>query len=226
MAVFDIRKAPPTQRFLDFQEIKDGAIVLKSGGLRAVLMANSINFALKNADEQKAIIFSFQNFINSLEFPLQIVVVSRQINLDNYLDSLEELARKQQNDLLKLQTQEYLHFIESLIELSNIISKYFYIVIPFAPIESQGGFLNNLFRGLGRTKYSKKQFENLKNQLWQRVKHVQIGLQNLQIKAEPLNTEELIELMFNLYNPEGKMKQTKGSVLELTGSREIATAPQ
>lgn len=226
MALFDIKKAPPTQNFLDFKEIKDGVVILKNGGLRAVMMANSINFALKNPNEQRAIIAGFQNFLNSLDFPIQIAVISREINLDNYLENLNQLAEQQSNDLLKMQTLEYLHFVQSLIELSNIISKYFYVVIPFAPVESSGGFLSGLFGGLGGTNYSKKQFDNLKNQLWQRVRHTQIGLQNLQIKAEPLNTEELIELFFNLYNPEDKMKQSKINVLELTKKQRPITAAE
>ena len=210
-----IRNAPPSSRFLEVAEIRNGVVILKNGGLRTVLMTTSVNFALKSAIEQESLVFRYQSFLNSLDFPLQIVVNSRQLNLDDYLLSLEERAQNQENELLKMQTREYMDFVQSLIELSNIISKYFYIVIPFSASENAKGLVGSLGGGL---RYSQGQFEELKNQLWQRVKHVQIGLEAMQIRAEPLNTTELIELFYNLYNPADKMRQKKQNVMELAQS--------
>ena len=211
----NIRNAPPSSRFLEVAEIRNGVVILKNGGLRAVLMTSSVNFALKSAIEQESLVFRYQSFLNSLDFPLHIVVNSRQLNLDDYLLSLEERAQNQENELLKLQTREYIDFVQSLIQLSNIISKYFYIVIPFSPSESAKGLFGSLSGGLH---YTQSQFEELKSQLWQRVKHVQIGLEAMEIRAEPLNTTELIELFYNLYNPADKMRQKKQNVMELAQS--------
>jgi len=224
--MFNIQSAPASTKFLEVAEIRNGVVLLKNGGLRAVLMTTSVNFALKSGQEQESLVYRYQDFLNSLDFPVQIVVNSRQLNLDDYLNDLEEKAKVQENELLKLQTREYIDFVHSLIELSNIISKYFYIVIPFSPGESTKGIIGSL---KGSLSYSQSQFEELKNQLWQRVKHVKIGLEGMQIRAEPLNTTELIELFYNLYNPADKMRQKKQNVMELaqaTGNGEFQDMDQ
>jgi len=217
-----IHFAPSSQNFLDISEIRQGVVILKNGGLRAILMCTSVNFALKSQEEQDALIFRYQRFLNSLDFPVQIVVNSRKLNLDNYLRDLAERTNTQTNELLKLQTEEYLEFVKNLIELSNIISKYFYVVVPYSPTETKKGFFKTLLGGLNPAKLilSQREFEEQKNQLWQRVKHIQVGLEGMEIRAEVLNTEELIELFYNLYNPEGKMKQTKLNVLEIKGQNQ------
>lgn len=222
MAFFDIKSSPNTQRFLEIADIRQGVVITKSGGLKAVLMCSSINFALKAKEEQEALIYRFQNFLNTLEFPIQIVINSRQINLDRYIADLENRGRQQKNELLKLQTQEYTEFIKSLITLSNVISKYFYVVVPFSPTETKKGFFQLVLGGLrpSRLILTEKTFSEYKNQLWQRLRHVQLGLEEFQIKAQPLNTQELIELFYNLYNPEDKMKETTLNIYEL-GTREV-----
>lgn len=206
---------PSTQNFLQISQIKDDVVILKNGGLRAILMCSSVNFALLSSAEQDALIYRFQSFLNSVDFPIQIVVNSRQINLDKYLMNLSELLSKQQNELLKIQTKSYIEFVKSLIQLSNIISKYFYVIVPFEPVSIKKGF--SLF-GASRYKpiYTQSEFEEHKNQLWQRLKHIKIGLESMMVKAEPLNTAELIELFYNLYNPDDKMKETALNIYEKT----------
>lgn len=193
------------QQFLALDTIREDVAVLKDGGLRVVLMCSSLNFALKSADEQDAIIYQYQNFLNSLDFPVQFIVHSRRLNIAPYLDSLLERHREEENDLLKIQIAEYAEFIKTFTEATNIMSKTFYTVVPFTPpIYDQKGLLSNLFNTLGLGKNKKAEsasFEEYKNQLWQRVETIMAGLQSFGIRAVPLNTEELIELFYGLYNP-------------------------
>jgi len=194
-----------TQRYIDVEEIRDGVIVLKNGGLRSVLLISSINFDLKSSEEQDGIIYQYQNFLNSLDFPLQIVISSRRLNIGPYIEFLAGKERKQTNELLRLQISEYKNFIKNLTEVSNIMSKNFYVVVPFAPIENtQGGFFSRIVTLLNPKKAlsdKRHMFETYKNQLWQRVDHISAGLSGTGVKAAPLSTEEIIELLYNSYNP-------------------------
>ncbi len=200
-------KPPPTQQFLDIEEIRDGVVILKNGGLRGVLMASSINFDLKSTDEQDAIISYYQSFLNSLDFPLQIVISSRRINLKHYLEDLVQKSKEQTNELLHLQMEEYIRFIKGLVSMVDIVNKTFYIVVPFSPIEnSKGGPMDkikDLFAGGKEVNSKEKQsnFEVYKDQLWQRVEHVQYGLNGAGVRMVPLNTQELIELYYSFFNP-------------------------
>lgn len=138
-----------THQLIDVQDIKENIAILKSGGLRMVLMVSSINFALKSPDEQQAVINRFQDFINSLDYTVQIVMQSRQLDISEYMSFLKDQAEKQTNELLKIQTTEYAGFIEELIKLSNIMSKYFYVVVPLGvamiDLTSGGGFFWKTF---------------------------------------------------------------------------------
>lgn len=194
-----------TKQFIKVHRIKDGVILLKNGGLRAVLIVSSMNFELKADIEKQSIVEAYQSFLNSLDYPVQILVNSRQINLDDYLAELEALYEKQENELLKLQIGEYLNFIDSLIEISNVISKNFYVIVPYAPAEQAKSFLSGATSPSAN--YSETQLEEYKNQLWQRVKQIRLGLIGLGLHAEILNTKELIELLYNFYNPAPKMKK-------------------
>lgn len=198
--------ASPAQQFLTIDSIREDVVVLKDGGLRVVLMCSSFNFALKSTDEQDAVIFQYQNFLNSLDFPIQFVVHSRRLNIEPYLESLAERQKEEDNELLKIQIGEYLEFIKTFISSTNIMSKTFYAVVPFTPaMVEQGGFLASALSGLGlgakKAKGDTDVFEERKNQLWQRVDTVIEGLQRFGIRSAPLNTEELIELFYGLYNP-------------------------
>ena len=135
----------PTQDFLDVAEIKEDVIVLKSGTLRAVLAVNAINFDLKSSDEQEAIITQYQNFLNSIDFPIQILISSRKLNMKKYMDFLTGKEKGQSNELLRMQLAEYRSFMEQLSVVSNVMEKKFYIIVPFSPIENENkGFFSNL----------------------------------------------------------------------------------
>jgi len=194
-----------TQKYIDVEKIKDGVIVLKNGSLRSILLVTSINFDLKSTEEQDGIIAQYQNFLNSLDFPIQIMISSRRLNINPYLDFLTEKEKKQPNELLRLQISEYKNFIKNLTEVSNIMSKIFYIVVPFSPVESnQGGFFQKLlsiFNPKQATLAKREMFETYKSQLWQRVDHIVAGLSGIGVHIAPLNTEEIIELLYNSYNP-------------------------
>jgi len=190
-----------TQNFLEIAEIKEGMLVLKTGQLRSVLMVSSANFALKSTEEQQAIIFQFQNFLNSLDFPLQIVVQSRRLNITGYLDALKTFEANQQNELLKAQTADYRAFVEQLISGSSIMAKNFFVVVPFSLGEVVGGIQKEKQQKKKTGKLSENQFQRMKNQLWQRMEFAALGLRRAGLQVVPLNTEELIELFWSWHHP-------------------------
>ncbi|HLB50565.1 MAG TPA: hypothetical protein VJL38_00090 [Patescibacteria group bacterium] len=193
-----------TLKYVDVAEIRDGVIVLRSGALRAILLVSSVNFDLKSSQEQDAIIAQYQNFLNSLDFPVQIIISSRKFNVDPYLEFLGEKEKQQRNDLLRLQTAEYRLFIKELTDVSNIMSKFFYVAVPFSPVETKRGMLDKisaLVNPRQAVTEKREQFETYKNQLWQRVDHVAAALSGIGINLTPLETEDLIELLYNSYNP-------------------------
>jgi hypothetical protein len=170
-------------------------------------MASSINFDLKATDEQDAIIYAYQNFLNSLDYPVQIQISSRVLNITSYVKYLKEFEDVQTNDLLRSQTAEYSDFIQQLVKSANIVNKTFYIVLPFEPMEKVSSSLLDKFAGGGGNKnsnirYSKEEFEKHKTQLWQRVNNIMYGLKRSGIYMVPLNTQELIELYYSYYNPD------------------------
>ena len=194
------------QKHIDIKDIKDDVVILKSGELRAILMASSLNFALKSTEEQDAICFRYQEFLNSLDFPVQIMVSSRKFIIDPYIEMLKKKLEEQPNELLRIQTTEYIEFVKQLTETTNIMTESFYVVIPLTPpiLTKKSTWIDKIFRKNKRTEIKKERFEQLKTQLWQRVEFVQNGLQNFGIRAVPLNTQELIELFYKLYNPSAK----------------------
>jgi hypothetical protein len=201
-------KAASTQVHMKIAEIRDDTIVLKNGGVRAALKINSINFNLKSDDEQNAIIYSYQNFLNSLEFPIQIVVRSKRLDIDNYLDSLTDLGEKQTNELLQRQTYEYMDYIQRLVEYADIMEKSFYVIVPFDPFRSKKPTLiQRFFQSLSpkdtpiETKRRRKEFIQLKKSLNQRVTIVKAGLQGVGLQVDQLDTKDLIELFYETYNP-------------------------
>lgn len=194
-----------TQRYVDVEEVRDGIIVLKNGSLRAVLLVSSINFDLKATEEQDSIISQYQNFLNSLDFPIEIIVSSRKLNIEPYIEYLRKKELELTNELLSLQLTEYKNFIKNLAEVSNIMSKFFYIVVPFHPIENtKTGLFDRLF-GTGSSQLALRKrrelFDTYKNQLWQRLDHISAAISSTGVKVTPLKTEELIELLYNSYNP-------------------------
>jgi hypothetical protein len=208
------RVAQSTQSFVKVDQIRDGVVLLKGGGIRALLKCSSLNFALKSQDEQDAIIFEFQNFLNSLDFYIQIFVNSRFLNIDDYIETLKAKEAEQDNDLLRIQTKEYISFIKDFVASTNIVSTDFYVIIPFELSETAGktggggGLLS--FLGLGRApaKMEQAQFLHYKNQLLQRVEFIRAGLHRFGLTTKILSTEELIMLYWNMYNPQNLQKRT------------------
>lgn len=184
-----------TQQFLEIDQIKEGVIILKNKALRGVIMVSSLNFALKSEDEQNAIIYQFQNFLNSLDFSIEIVVQSRKLNITGYLDKLKELETQQENELLRIQTAEYQKFIKGLIAGGAIMSKSFFVVVPFALIEIPGFKKTDAI-------FDEEKFQRAKSQLWQRLEFVALGLRRCGLQCVPLNVSELIELFWGLYHPD------------------------
>ncbi|MFH1047865.1 MAG: TraC family protein [Patescibacteria group bacterium] len=200
------KPGPSTQRYLDFAEIKGDVVVMKDGTLRAVLMVSSINFALKSEDEQQAIIQQYISFMNSLDHPIQIVVQSRQLNVDEYLERLRVAEREQTNDLLRIQISDYRAFVTELVEMGQIMQKQFFVVVPYNPLsDSRRGFWNQLTEVLSPAssmRLSDKKFQRRRDDLLMRVRTVQNNLSSMGLKAFMLNTQQLIELYYRTYNPE------------------------
>lgn len=202
------QKAAATQEFVPIKEVRDGIVILKDGSMRALLMASSINLALKSADEQSAIIAQFQNFLNSLEFTVQFFVESRDLDIRPYIALLEERLAAELDDLMKIQIREYIAFIKDFTQRANIMSKNFFIVVPYDPAliargssigESLGALLPG--RGAASTTLTDEQFEQYRTQLEQRVSVVEQGLVRTGVRIATLGTEEVIELFYKLFNP-------------------------
>lgn len=188
-----------TQNFLEIEQIKEGLLVLKNKGLRVVLGVSSLNFALKSEEEQNAIIYRFQNFLNSLDFSCQILVQSRRLNMTGYLSKLEEIEGREKNDLLKLQISEYQNFIENLLGEGIIMKKTFYVIVPFYLAETKEFSTAKKISGGTLTA---EQFSRARIQLMQRAEFVTLGLRNCGLDAMPLDNTELVELFWSLYHPE------------------------
>ena len=200
-------KAQATQEFVPIKEVRDGIVVLKDGSLRAILMASSINLALKSSDEQAAIIAQFQNFLNSLEFTAQFFVESRQLDIRPYIGLLEDRYTVELDDLMKIQIREYIAFIKDFTERANIMTKNFFIVVPYDPAlidrGGTGNALNNLIPNAKQTSsaITNEQFEQYRTQLEQRMSVIEQGLVRTGVRIVKLGTEEVIELFYKLFNP-------------------------
>lgn len=195
-----------TQRFLDIAEIREDTVILKDGTMRMVMLVSSINFALKSEDEQNAIIQGYISFLNSIDFTLQIVVQSRRLNIQGYLDKLSDIEKQQTNDLLRMQVTEYRQFIGELVELGEIMNKKFFVVVPYDPVsDTKRGFFARLKTALTPAsviKLSDDRFKKQRHELLQRVDHTIAGLNSMGLEAVVLDTQSLIELYYNTYNPE------------------------
>ncbi len=200
------KPGPATQRFLDISEIRDDMVVLNDGTVRAILLVSSINFALKSTDEQEAIIQSYMTFLNSLEYPVQIVIQSRRMNIDAYTQSLIDQQRKTTNELLRLQINDYRTFVSALVELGEIMQKRFYVVVPYDPITNKRkGFFNRLQEALSPTiaaKLNTKQLEERHQQLGRRADIISGQLLSMGLQSARLDTQGLIELYYDCYNPD------------------------
>jgi len=197
------KPAGATQQFVPVKEIRNGVIVLKDGGYRGILICSSVNFGLKSTDEQHAIIIGFQNFLNTLDFSIQIVVNSRKMDLRPYLALLGGKAQEQKTELLRIQLREYVEFIRSFSDQANIMTKSFYVVVPYAPHISTTNAMSFFRRENASEKSAAAatSFEEDRLQLEQRLALVVSGLSNAGVRAVPLGTEEVIELLYRSFNP-------------------------
>ncbi len=198
-----------SQLYLPVAEIKDSIVVLKNGGLRSILQTSSVNFNLKSETEQNSLIYAYQGFLNTLEFPIQILVKSKKLDIDKYLETLREIAEKQQNHLLQKQTLEYHDYIKKLVEYADIMEKNFYVIVPYDPFRNQkkgifGKFMDYITPedSLPKIRERHREFESLKKGLLQRVNVVKVGLENCNLQVVQLNTQQLVELFYQIYNPE------------------------
>lgn len=217
MAVKSNKKSHPdssTQRYLPFSGIKENIIIMKDDSARIVLKCSTINFLLKSSDEQDSIIMSFQRFLNSLDFPIQIMVRSKKLDIESYLSNLNSIALKQENSLLQEQTYEYIAYLKKLIEVAQIMRKDFYIVVPFDEEENSSVKDNSLlwpfktfwesinqWQNTLKIKTQLKKFGKMKKELSKRVNWVKTSLENIWIKAEPISKWELVGFLTDYYNP-------------------------
>lgn len=194
-----------TQEFIPIKEIRDGVLILKDGSMHMVMMASTLNFALKSEDEQSAIIMQYQNFLNSLDFSVQFFIQSRKLKIDSYINLLNEAEKNQDNDLMRIQIKEYVEFIKNFVKMTNVVAKSFYISVPYstATMEIKKNPIGNFIGGFSKKAIKEKdnRFEEDKVQLQQRADIVSQGLSRVGVRVAPLNTEELIELFYELFNP-------------------------
>ncbi len=225
------RKTPvtaSTQRFLPIAEIRNDTVLLKSGGMRAVLAVEAINFNLKSETEQQAIIAGYGAFVNTLTFPLQIVIRSTKTNIDEYLQKVREKGNGNTNELLKQQTLDYAAFIQRLVDVADIMQKRFFIVIPLDRALRHKTLIEQFFDWLNpddsgsRASQRNRDFAQGGKQLNERVDLVSSGLSNIGLHVKRLKTRDLIELFYRIYNPKTaqtqKLPKDDLSALNLEGT--------
>jgi len=200
-----------TQEHLDIAEIRDDVVVMKDGTMRSVIMVSSINFALKSEDGQNAVIDAYIRFLNNLSFPLQIVIQSRELDIDNYLEYLKVKEKEQINRLLKVQTADYIEYIKELTSLGKIMNKRFFVIVPYSSLsDKRKGFFSLLGEALQPAtilKLKEKTFRKYQEMLDRRVDSVIGGLESMGVATTRLDTQGLIELYYKTYNPESSKNQ-------------------
>jgi hypothetical protein len=197
-------KSSASQQFVPLKEVRDGIAILKTGEMRAIVLTSALNFALKSAENQQAIIYQFQTFLNSLDFPTQIYVQSRRLDIRPYIALLEGRYKEQTGDLFKLQTREYIEFIKKFTENSNIMTKSFFVIIPYSPAIIQTNKKSGLPFGKSLSAKAEQKIENFeenRSQLEQRISVVEQGLVRCGIRVVQLGSEEIIELFYKIFNP-------------------------
>ncbi len=208
-----------TEKFLDIAEVKEDTVIMRDGTLRAVILVSSINFALKSEDEQNAIISAYVSFLNNIDFPLQIVIQSRELNIENYIKSLKQKEKEQTNELLKMQTGEYVQYIQELISMSKIMNKRFYVVLAYNPLsDKQKGFFSrffDVFKPAILIKMKSNIFQRRKVELARRVDNIIAGLGSIGLQSVQLDTQSLLELYYNTYNPATSINQKLVDVNQL-----------
>ncbi len=203
----------PAQQFVPVKEVRDGIIVMKDGSLAMAILVSSVNLSLKSFDEQRATLMQFQNFLNTLDFPIQIVIQSRRYDIRPYILTLQNRLKEQTESLLQVQTREYIQFIQSFTDQVNIMRKNFFVVIPYIPpILNQQSGIGKIFSFLNKTNTATQsviEFEQQRTQLEERVNVVEQGLSRVGLRVAQLGTEEVIELLYKTFNPGESTSQAK-----------------
>jgi len=216
-----------TQNTLQMAEVRDGIVIMNDGSFRSVVMVKIINIDLISPQEQEAVEYSYQGFLNSLYFPIQIFTRSQRVDLQPYIEKLDKIRTEHDNMLLALLMEDYIGYIDALSQHTNIMDKKFYVVIPFFPVVDAQKALSqskNFLSGLGGLFNSKEQhvvineadLNNAKTELRNRVQAVLAGLQQCGIQGLPLDTQELIELYYDTYNPDTATRQQLKNFNDLT----------
>lgn len=192
-----------TQKFVPVKDVKENVLQLKDGKMCIILLASSINFALKSQDEQQAILSQFQSFLNTLDFSLQIYIQSRRLNIEPYLSQLASQEESQYNDLMRIQLREYIEFVRKFTKEVDVMTKNFFVVISYTPsrIDAKEGILNLFGAGSKSNDGKDESFEENRSQLEQRVNIVEQGLNRLGVKTVPLKNDDLVELYYHIFNP-------------------------
>lgn len=195
-----------TQKYLPFAEIKNDTVIMPDASLRAVLLVSSVNFALKSEEEQEALVQGYVQFLNAFDFPMQIVIQSRRLRIEDYMGKLVEMEKKQTNELLRIQTGEYRRYVTELVKLGNIMTKRFYLTVPYYPLADVDKNIfvriRDMLRPATSLGVSEDLFQNRRQELAKRVSHVQSALNSMGVASIQLDTEGLIELYYNTYNPQ------------------------
>jgi hypothetical protein len=200
-----------TQQSVPIAGVKDGIVILKTGGYRMVLEISAVNFSLKSEEEQNSLIFQYQSFLNSLNFPIEIVIRSRRLDLSPYLTRIKKLSEKSINDLVKAQIDDYVEFVAKLITIANIMKKTFYVVVPYEPINIKKLNILDTFMAKSQKfdhlKISDTDFKANVDKLKERADIVASGLGGMGLHCFQLSTEEIIELFYQIYNPDEANKE-------------------
>lgn len=199
-------KGAPAQDFVPIREVRDGIVILKDGTMCNIILVSSINLSLKSADEQQATLQQFQSFLNTLDFPIQIVIQSRRYDVRPYILMLQNRLKEQKEQLLQVQTREYIQFIQSFTDTVNIMRKNFFVVVPYIPpMVSQSSGIGKIFSFLksssGNNTNDIDAFEEQRTQIEERMSVVEQGLTRLGLRVAQLGTQEAIELLYKTFNP-------------------------
>jgi hypothetical protein len=214
------RNPNTTQNSLQISEIRDNIVIMNDGSFRAVVACQSINFDLMSSREREGVEYSYQNFLNSLYFPLQIFIRSQRVDIGPYIDRLVGIRRAQDNMLLNVLMDDYINFIDVLSQEANIMDKSFFIVVPFYPngdlstlVEASKGFFGKIFAKPTQAgvKVDQATYEKGKDELRNRIDSVTSGLFQIGVKSVQLTTKELGELYYNVYNPDTAVREPLGN---------------
>lgn len=199
-----------TQQFIDIAGIQEGIIIMKNGGYRLILQLSAINFSLKSEEEQNSIIFQYQSFLNSLHFPIQVVIQSKLLDLNPYIKKIQALKEKQTNELIRLQTEDYIDYVSQLINVANIMKKTFFVVVSYDPTTiKSSSIIDKIFRKdePASLRVSDQDFKRYKEQLTERANITASGLGSMGLHCTQLTTEQIIEMFYKIYNPETADKE-------------------